>query len=839
MDTRASDGCAALSEPELLNLVARIKAQRTGAPSLSATIDALATAYQGQLSQLRATAIPSDISNPNASTVLFQAFLSDITQLHTEFSSQAMAEYRSVEEQTQCMRLVGRAWDALIYGECLDATNPVTAWLEEWVITAASALMHLGRCRLDVCIDNGLDPKVAARLEQYHRETNQKTPVLGIVVDSSLMVSAGYDDMDDEDLQISVVEQRRRKYYAHMGRDSQTACIFINGCAAVCQMLVNLGILKHMRSRVLGSISRIARDSADARKGQWSDALLESTVYGVRLATATFEALLLPDHRTHGTASSQAGTLVDYAEHIVYQRFADLRTSELFGIIIDYPDSHPAINDLRTCVSRLRNMQQVAGALRDAIQRRLLHPGATTGDILTQYISAIRCLRLLDPSSTVLEIVARPIRTYLRSRSDTVSCIVQDMVSEESELFEDLSQQRTLIMDNDPEGTVYDEEYADTSWEPLPVEAKTVYRSAQRRDADVLSLLVSIYDTKDVFVHEFETHLERQLLEQGNSDYTTDREIKQVEMMKLRFGDQAMARCEVMLKDIADSKRIAQNVMEASVSNSWHMPLRTIVVSRQFWSPQLPSGDQFTMPSEMADFVDKYARVYQTLKPARTLEWRNTQGHVSLDIELADRTLELTVKPAQAAVLFAFQERECSLSLGELAKILESTEEFVLLRVRFWQARGVVRETSHNTFVVAETELSGEQQTASAESREAKDADRNDTASGSKHPADARDNRMDVNSDDGSEEEEEEEEGNQGASATASNARTEALRVNFKYIVGMLTNLGPLPLDRILSMLSMFIPGEATTSEEMRDFLAQMVREDKLEMSGGMYKLKQ
>ncbi|KAJ2758356.1 hypothetical protein IWQ56_006022, partial [Coemansia nantahalensis] len=53
----------------------------------------------------------------------------------------------------------------------------------------------------------------------------------------------------------------------------------------------------------------------------------------------------------------------------------------------------------------------------------------------------------------------------------------------------------------------------------------------------------------------------------------------------------------------------------------------------------------------------------------------------------------------------------------------------------------------------------------------------------------------------------------------------------------MLTNLGPLPLDRIHGMLGMFLPGDTTTAEELRDFLAQMVREDRLDVAGGLYKL--
>ncbi len=47
-------------------------------------------------------------------------------------------------------------------------------------------------------------------------------------------------------------------------------------------------------------------------------------------------------------------------------------------------------------------------------KKRLLHPGADTKDIITQYVSIIRCLRLVDPPGVLLYKVADPIRKYLR-----------------------------------------------------------------------------------------------------------------------------------------------------------------------------------------------------------------------------------------------------------------------------------------------------------------------------------------------------------------------------------------------------------------------------------------
>jgi anaphase-promoting complex subunit 2 len=65
------------------------------------------------------------------------------------------------------------------------------------------------------------------------------------------------------------------------------------------------------------------------------------------------------------------------------------------------------------------------------------------------------------------------------------------------------------------------------------------------------------------------------------------------------------------------------------------------------------------------------------------------------------------------------------------------------------------------------------------------------------------------------------------------------------FIVGMLTNLGVLPVERIQSMLSMFVPAPNAynrTEEELREFLAEEVRRGRLEFvkgEGGGYKLVQ
>lgn len=59
-----------------------------------------------------------------------------------------------------------------------------------------------------------------------------------------------------------------------------------------------------------------------------------------------------------------------------------------------------------------------------ALRYRLLTAGASTNDILHQYVSTIKALRTIDPAGVFLEAVGEPIRDYLRGRKDTIKCIV-------------------------------------------------------------------------------------------------------------------------------------------------------------------------------------------------------------------------------------------------------------------------------------------------------------------------------------------------------------------------------------------------------------------------------
>merc|ERR1719210_2008558 len=120
---------------------------------------------------------------------------------------------------------------------------------------------------------------------------------------------------------------------------------------------------------------------------------------------------------------------------------------------------------------------------------------------------------------------------------------------------------------------------------PDPVDADpTKLSHPRRRSADIISMLVNIYGSKELFVNEYRSLLSNRLLAQRS--YDTDKEIRYLELLKLRFGDVPLHQCEVMLKDIGDSKRINSHLHsgegECQELHNQAFPVNSLILSAQF-----------------------------------------------------------------------------------------------------------------------------------------------------------------------------------------------------------------------------------------------------------------
>lgn len=507
-------------------------------------------------------------------------------------------------------------------------------------------------------------------------------------------------------------------------------------------------------------------------------------------------------------------------------RLGALRVDELFDIIIDWDSTAPAIDDLRSFTTNPATRSYLTYNFANVLQARLLHPGASTIEVLQLYISIIRSFRILDPKGVLLDRVARKLRRYLRERDDTVKVIVSGLLSDTTgdgdegpaqdtdtlaELAMELSRHDNL--NSCADDSEFD--WTNMNWIPDPIDAALDYMKS--KNTDVIGSLISLFDSRDIFVKELQAVLAERLLK-NKPDF--NQEISVLEHLKLRFGDSALQGCEVMLRDVLDSRKVDNVVRrDQGMQDENGRPLQDDVqlhvkiLSRLFW-PSFPD-QSFNVPQVVLAQQENYEKGFEALKQSRKLTWLNGTGQVEVELELEDRVYQGEVLPWQAAVIYAFQEESedpVSRDVTTLAAELNMSPTLVRSACIFWVSKRILMETSKDTFLVCEKLPDGSDATMD------EDTGRSDAAAAAAAAEVA---------------------AAQAAKEAEEAERKQNMAMYHQFILSMLTNQGAMPLPRIAMMLGIVVPGGFPFSnEELKEFLASMVKDGALVVGhGGSYKV--
>lgn len=343
-------------------------------------------------------------------------------------------------------------------------------------------------------------------------------------------------------------------------------------------------------------------------------------------------------------------------QYYMYEKYALTIIDQFFQIIINFPLSQPAVNDLKVCLKSINLKFSLVEKLSEMLKSRLLHPGVDTPDILTGYVSALRTLSHFDPSGILLHTITQPIKEYLRGRPETVRCIVTSLTGDgTSDLAEELVKSEAVKPKESTNEKLEESDWDD--WNPNPVdEAPAALQSDWAgKTADIIAMVVGIYGSKEIFVNEYRNLLAERLL--SPNDFNAEREIKNLELLKVRFGETLLHSCDVMLKDITDSKRINTHIFSPESGLTEQPPFRmsALIVSSQFW----PTFKKETMelPTAIKDVFDKFTKAYESYKVNRTLQWTPLNGKVTIEVENNGKVQEMQVTPAQATIIIHFSEQ--------------------------------------------------------------------------------------------------------------------------------------------------------------------------------------
>lgn len=521
-------------------------------------------------------------------------------------------------------------------------------------------------------------------------------------------------------------------------------------------------------------------------------------------------------------------------EYFAYETLQDLRIAKLFEIIVDYPDSSPAIEDLKQCLEYTGQHSKLVDSFISALRYRLLTAGASTNDILHQYVSTIKALRTIDPAGVFLEAVGEPIRDYLRGRKDTIKCIVTMLTdgtggnpngpgntgdSLLEELNRDEENQENAGIDDDFNIDEKQDWINAERWEPDPVEADPSKGSRNRRKVDILGMIVGIIGSKDQLVNEYRVMLAEKLL--NKSDYDIDSEIRTLELLKIHFGESSMQRCEIMLNDLIDSKRTNSNI-KATITQPSQIGselgetgvsldiLDATIISSNFWPPI--QDEALNIPGPVDQLLADYAKRFHKIKTPRKLLWKKNLGTVKLELQFEGRVVQFTVAPLHAAIIMQFQD-QTSWTSKNLAASIGVPVDVLNRRINFWISKGILSESlvadpnDHIFTLVDDMVEPGKNSVNAGSCEELLVCD---------------------------------EEGERSVASVEDQLHKEMI-VYEKFIMGMLTNFGSMALDRIHNTLKMFCladPPYDKSLQQLQSFLSGLVSEEKLEIRDGMYFLK-
>jgi anaphase-promoting complex subunit 2 len=564
--------------------------------------------------------------------------------------------------------------------------------------------------------------------------------------------------------------------------------------------------------------------------------------------------------------SSVLPTEVTSWQEMALARLGRARVDNLFDFVINWDKSKGAILDIKEYLKGAGAKPHLTSSFSQQISRRLLHPGATTTYILNIYISIIRSFHELEPKGVLLERVARPIRRYLKEREDTARIIISSLLtdlsdeagtkfSSNSEVSYEIASEMAKPFANYGQDADEELNWNDMNWQPLPQDASPDYKKSKVED--VIWFLLTLWERED-FINELKNIYGEHLLRCQDPEY--EKEIRLLELIKVRLGDDKLQACEVMLRDVLDSKRINASIHanNTAPTTAFQTPdirqpppqtpavlpprtprprrpdqqtahstpglapapeatLNAQILSSFFW-PSL-RDDTFRVPLQIDTLQKEYESRFERIKGMRKLRWMNALGEGSITLSFDDRTEDFDhLTPWQVSVIYAFQPQPSethtaankgegtSRSVSQLEEMLEMEESLVRQALAFWVGKSVLRSLAHDTYTVIERLPSPTTSKGVAD----------------EHAAAAAEELAAV----------------QAAQTTTVKSQSDLLNekkdVYSAFILGMLTNQGNMPCMRIAMMMRMMVQGGFPFGiDEVRGLLQEMEGSGKVVGFGG------
>lgn len=335
-------------------------------------------------------------------------------------------------------------------------------------------------------------------------------------------------------------------------------------------------------------------------------------------------------------------------------------------------------------------------------------------------------MKVIEPELYLFELLSSPIKDYLKQRKDTMRWIVTTILSEEDQnLKDDLGKQYIKSYNNKDNNYDYlssDEDLESAEkWEPQKFsESKLIIRN---KNADIISTLVNIFGSPEKFMEQYKRMLAERCVSEDN--FLLENEIKNLLLLKRKFGETLLHGCDIIIKDFKDSLRI-NNLIQKTSHVQDEFNLKCLIINKNFWpfkdtslfdikeceeDNTSPIGGKPILRTEKFDShlnkldtkFEKYKKEYMKHKFSRTLDFYTNLGYVDLTLQFENCEVKFRVTPLAAVLIKLFDEdlipdesTQRKLDLDALSEKLKCNPNTLKKKLNFWVNSGVLTEMTNS-----------------------------------------------------------------------------------------------------------------------------------------------
>lgn len=378
---------------------------------------------------------------------------------------------------------------------------------------------------------------------------------------------------------------------------------------------------------------------------------------------------------------------------IGYNELTSLRINEIYKIIMDFPASKISLVELNNCLNyqtfhsydkniEYHQRNKLVENFTINSNLNLLNSGINTIHLIQSYIKIIKSFLIIDPKGVLLDKVIRPIRRYLKTRDDIINKLVLGLLDKEPELV-DLSKE---LQDTEKNLKVLKniDDFNDLNWTPDPIDALPDFKKFKIND--IIQSLISIFDSKDIFIVEFTKLFGNKLI---NNEEDLHAIMNLINLLKLRFGKNEFFNLDIMIKDY---------VNYTSTNKHSKHTLKPLILSHLYWSDIIDESN-FKLHPKLVQLFEAYNDdVYKKYNQSRYLKVIPNFGNVSLD--LAGKLYNVTLD--KASVMFMFDDTTEAVSISTICQQLEMSDYIASKCLEYWVQEDIIVKVTNTLYVINE-----------------------------------------------------------------------------------------------------------------------------------------